>query len=261
MTNIQTNGVTQSVRPLEPQPAAIVVGASSGIGAALVKELAKRGYRVGALARREDKLDELVAGIKGQTLVKAIPHDVTDYEAIPDVFSQLVDELGGLDLIIYAAGVMPNVGPEEYDFEKDRQQVEINLLGAMGWLNLAARRFQITKSGTIIGIGSVAGDRGRKGNPAYHTTKGALATYLESLRNRLADSNVQVTTIKPGFIDTAMLDGVEGTFWVISPERAAELILNAAEKKRQIAYVPFQWRFVMLIIKYIPSFIFRKLSV
>ena len=137
MTNIQTNGVTQSVRPLEPQPAAIVVGASSGIGAALVKELAKRGYRVGALARREDKLDELVAGIKGQTLVKAIPHDVTDYEAIPDVFAQLVDELGGLDLIIYAAGVMPNVGPEEYDFEKDRQQVEINLLGAMGWLNFS----------------------------------------------------------------------------------------------------------------------------
>lgn len=252
-------------RPLEPHPAAIVVGASTGMGAALVKDLAKRGYHVAALARREEKLDELATRIKSnlsiQTKVVTRVHDVTDYAAIPQLFAELTDELGGLDLIVYAAGVMPDVAADEYDFEKDRQQVEINLLGAMAWLNLAARRFQITKNGTIIGIGSVAGDRGRKGNPAYHTTKGALAIYLESLRNRLAEHNVQVTTIKPGFVDTVMLEGVEKTFWVISPEKAAGLILNAAEKKRQVAYVPFQWRFLMLIIQHFPSFIFRKLSV
>ncbi len=251
----------QTSRPLEPTPAAIVVGASSGMGAALVKALAKKGYNVAALARRQDKLDELVNGIKANTIVKAVAHDVSDYDAVPELFSSLVDELGGLDLIIYAAGVMPKVGPDEFDFDKDRQQVEINLLGAMAWLNLAARRFQITQSGTIIGIGSVAGDRGRVGSPVYNTTKGALATYLEALRNRLTRHGVQVTTIKPGFVDTAMLDGVEGTFMVISPEKAADQILRAAERKRQVAYVPFQWRFIMLIIQHIPSFIFRKLSI
>ncbi|MFT5193945.1 MAG: short-subunit dehydrogenase [Cellvibrionaceae bacterium] len=252
-------------RPLEPKPAAIVVGASTGIGAALVKDLAKRGYHVAALARREDKLTELAKKIKAnpsiQTKVITRVHNVTDFDTIPPLFAELVDEMGGLDLILYVAGVMPNVAADEYDFEKDRQQVEVNLLGAMGWLNLAARRFQITKSGTIVGIGSVAGDRGRKGNPAYHTTKGGLAIYLESLRNRLSEHGVCVTTIKPGFVDTVNLEGLEKTFWVISPEKAASLILNAAEKKRQVAYVPFQWRFLMLIIQHIPSFIFRKLSI
>ena len=250
-----------AVRPLEPHPVAIVVGASSGIGAALVKNLAKKGYHVAALARRQDKLDELAQSIKVSTIIKTVQHDVTRFDDIPAAFASIVDELGGLDMIIYAAGVMPNVEPDEYDFAKDQQQVEINLMGAMAWLNLAARRFQIAKRGTIIGIGSVAGDRGRQGNPAYHTTKAALATYLESLRNRLSQHGVQVTTIKPGFVDTIMLEGVEKTFWVISPDQAADLIIRAAEKGRQIAYVPFQWRYLMLIIQHIPSFIFRKLSI
>jgi len=261
----QEENKQSAARPLEPHPAAIVIGASTGIGAALVKNLAKRGYHVAALARREDKLAELVTSIKSnrsiQTKVVARGHDVTDYEAIPPLFADLVDELGGLDMIIYAAGVMPPVALDEFDFGKDRQQVEVNLLGGIAWLNLAARRFQITKSGTIVGIGSVAGDRGRQGSPAYNTTKGALAIYLETLRNRLAKHGVQVTTIKPGFVDTVMLEGVEKTFWVISPEKAADLIVTAAEKKRQVVYVPFQWRFLMLIIQHIPSFIFRKLGI
>ena len=231
------------------------------MGAALVKALAKRGYHVAALARRKDKLDELVGSIQSTSIVEAVVHDAADFDSIPETFATLVDKLGGLDLIVYAAGVMPKVSIEEFDFEKDRQQVEVNLLGAMAWLNLAARRFQITKSGTIIGIGSVAGDRGRVGSPGYNTTKAALATYLEALRNRLTRHNVQVTTIKPGFVDTAMLDGVEGTFMVISPEKAAESILRAAERGKQVAYVPFQWRFIMLIIQHIPSFIFRRLSI
>ena len=231
------------------------------MGAALVKALATKGYHVAALARRQDKLDELVNGIQSTTKIIGIAHDVSDYEAVPELFAKLVDELGGLDLIIYAAGVMPKVEIDEYNFEKDRQQIEVNLLGAMAWLNLAARRFQITKSGTIIGIGSVAGDRGRVGSPVYNTSKAALATYLEALRNRLAKQDVQVTTIKPGFVDTAMLDGVDGTFMVISAEKAAELILRAAERKKAVAYVPFQWRFIMLIIQHIPSFIFRRLSI
>lgn len=261
MTQPEERLTPPAARPLEPHPVAIVVGASSGIGAALVRHLAKKGYHVAALARREEKLAEVAQSVKSQTIVKTIPHDVTNFDQVPAVFANIIDELGGLDMIIYAAGVMPHVEADEYDFEKDRQQVEINLMGGMAWLNLAARRFQIAGKGNIVGIGSVAGDRGRRGNPAYHTTKAALATYLESLRNRLSQHGVQVTTIKPGFVDTVMLEGVESTFWVISPDKAAELIVDAAEKGRPVAYVPFQWRFLMLIIQHIPSFIFRKLSI
>ncbi|MEM9777956.1 MAG: SDR family NAD(P)-dependent oxidoreductase, partial [Chloroflexota bacterium] len=124
MTQSEEVSTQPAARPLEPHPVAIVVGASSGIGAALVKHLAKKGYHVAALARREDKLAELSQSIQSQTIVKTIPHDVTNYDEIPTVFGQIVDELGGLDVIIYAAGVMPSVGPDEYDFDKDQQQVE-----------------------------------------------------------------------------------------------------------------------------------------
>lgn len=245
-------------RPLETKPRAIVVGASSGIGAALVRDLSRRGYRVAALARRAEKLEALAA--ESDNII-AYTHDVTDFESVPDTFRQIVRDLDGLDLIIYNAGVQPNVAGDEYNFEKDRQMMEVNTLGAMAWLNLAALRFDRAGSGIIAGIGSVAGDRGRSAFPGYHTSKAAFSTYLESLRNRIAKKGAQVTTIKPGFVDTPMLENASGTFWVISAETAAKTIVDAIEAGKQTVYVPGRWRLVMLIIRHIPSFIFRRLSI
>lgn len=250
-------------RPLEPQPCALVVGASSGIGAALVRELVRQGYRVAAVARRQAELDTLCQALNtGHPAPRALAyvHDVTAYDDIPDLFQRIVRELGGLHLIIYNAGVMPAVGPNEYDFAKDKWQIEVNLLGAMAWLNQAAVRFQQAGRGRIVGISSVAGDRGRRGNPAYHTSKGALAIYLESLRNRLSQHGVSVTTIKPGFVQTEMLAGVAKTFWVITPQTAAQQIIRAAQRGRATTYVPWQWSLVMLIIRHIPSLIFRRMG-
>lgn len=98
-------------------------------------------------------------------------------------------------------------------------------------------------------------------NPAYHTSKGALSIYLESLRNRLSQFGVTVTTIKPGFVDTVMLANAPKTFWVISPAQAAKNIIESSEKGKQVVYVPGRWALVMLIIRHIPSFIFRRLSI
>src|SRR5690606_26438286 len=102
------------------------------------------------------------------------------------LFEKIFETLGGLTHVYFAAGVMPEVQPDEYNFEKDRTMVNINLLGCVAWLNCAADLFNRLKSGVIVGVGSIAGDRGRKGQPLYNTTKGAQAIYLESLRNRLA---------------------------------------------------------------------------
>ena len=115
--------------------------------------------------------------------------------------------------------------------------------------------------GTIVGIGSVAGDRGRSGNPGYCTSKAAFHTYLEAIRNRVARDGVRVVTIKPGFVDTAMTRGMDGLFWVISPDRAAEIILSKASRGAVTAYVPARWRLVMLVIRSIPSFIFTRLGI
>ena len=139
--------------------------------------------------------------------------------------------------------------------------VEINLIGAMAWLTPVAEMFHSARAGQIVGIGSVAGDRGRVGNPGYNTSKAGLATFLEALRNRLTRDGVHVLTVKPGFIQTDMLKAAHGgTPFVIAPEQAANDIWNAIRKRKQLIYTPARWRWIMLAIGHTPSFIFRKLS-
>ena len=239
---------------------ALVIGASSGIGAALVRRLVSEGCRVAALARREDQLKALAQSSDGDRIIIR-RHDVTQTEEIPSLFQDIARELGGLDLVIYAAGVMHPMAFEEFNTDKDLEMIRTNLEGAIAWLNPAAERFGSLGRGCIVGIGSVAGDRGRSGNPAYGTSKAALHTYLEALRNRVARSGVRVVTIKPGFVDTPMIAGLSGLFWLISPDKAARIILSKAARGVNTAYVPARWRLVMAIIRRIPSFIFRHLKV
>lgn len=262
---------SQAARPpaLRGVPAdrrrAIVVGASSGMGAAIVKQLAREGFRVAALARRADALQALAtecatAASESGGAVFAHAHDVTATAEVPALFERIVRELGGLDLFVFAAGIMPPVGKHEYDTDKDLELLAINLGGCIAWTNAAANTFRTQRSGTIVGISSIAGDRGRKGFPVYATSKAAMDCYLESLRNRLSAEGVHVCTIKPGFIDTEMTRGMDGLFWLISAEEAARRILNAARSRVNVRYVPYRWKWVGLTLKLIPSFIFRKLD-
>ncbi|HSM58603.1 MAG TPA: SDR family NAD(P)-dependent oxidoreductase [Candidatus Sulfomarinibacteraceae bacterium] len=250
-------------RPLEPQGKAIVIGASSGIGAALLQDLVRQGYTVAGLARREDRLNTVVEQanqMAGAQRALAYEHDVTSFDEAPSLFQEIVQDLGGLDLIVYVAGVQPPVAPNEYNFDKDAAMVGVNLLGAMAWLNQAAQRFHETGAGHIVGVSSISGDRGRSAFPGYHTSKGALSIYLESLRNRLSRRGATVTTVKPGFVDTPLLANADKTFWVISPQEAARLIVEAIHDGKQVAYIPGRWRWISLVISNIPSFIFRRLN-
>lgn len=255
---------TFTTQPLHPIRRAIVIGASSGIGAALVQELVRHGYAVAALARRLDELQQVCEEANRHaagTFAVAYQHDVTETDGVPSLFQEIVRALGGLDLVVYVAGIQPAVAPNEYDFEKDATMVQVNLLGAMAWLNQAAERFHHTRQGHIVGVSSVSGDRGRSAFPAYHTSKGALSIYLESLRNRLSRRGVTVTTIKPGFVKTRLLANADNPMWAISPQEAATQIRQAVEAGKQVAYVPARWRWIMLVIIHIPSFIFRRLSI
>ena len=172
--------------PLNPRRRGIIVGASDGIGAALARRLAREGYTLALLARRGDKLESLCAEINqliGESRVRAYVHDVAEHEKAPSLLRRIVADLGGLDLVVFVAGVnYPPGGIDKYNFENDRQMIEVNLIGAMAWLTPVAEMFQSAKAGQIVGIGSVAGDRGRVGNPGYNTSKAGLATYLEALR-------------------------------------------------------------------------------
>lgn len=249
---------------LEPNRA-VVIGASSGIGEAVARRLAARGFRVALVARREAELLRVAAAIRechGEEAALVFPHDVTAYDEVPALFERVVTELGGLDVVVYASGVMPPTAIDEYDFAKDRLMVEVNLMGMIAWLNAAADLFGRLKAGTIVGIGSVAGDRGRAGQPGYNTSKGAQAIFLESLRNRLAPADVRVITIKPGPVDTPLVRHIGSAPFMITADEAARVIVNAiARGVRGTVYVPARWRFIMLIVAHIPSFIYRRIGI
>ena len=174
-------------RPLERVKRAIIVGASSGIGEALALKLAREGYVLALLSRSEDKLQTLCEKINNDTLGQAayFVHDVKLTAEVPELFLKVCAELGGLDLFVYNAGIQFPNDPTVYSTENDLDTFHVNLLGLASWLNLVAIRFQKLQSGHIVVVGSVAGDRGRRGMPAYTASKSGLHTYVEGFRNRL----------------------------------------------------------------------------
>lgn len=236
---------------------AIVVGASSGIGLELVRQLARSGCRVAAIARREDRLQQL-AGEAADQIIPVV-HDVTETQDVERAFLEATAKLGGLDLLIYASGVMPEVGPSEFSIEKDKAIVDVNVTGAMAWMDQAAIRFENTKRGSLVVIGSVAGDRGRVGQPAYNASKAAVATFAEALRNRLSRHGVKVVTIKPGPVQTEMTSHLH-LKGAMPAEEAAALILAKATKNGE-HYLKVTHRIAFFIIRNIPSFLFRKLKI
>ncbi|MCW3061626.1 MAG: Short-chain dehydrogenase of various substrate specificity [Capsulimonas sp.] len=243
---------------------AIVVGASSGIGEAIARRLAAGGCQTALVARRASELNVLrdaLNGEAGSDVAYAYPHDVTNTEEVAALFARITQELGGLDLIVYASGLMPAVGPQEYSTEKDASMIEVNVTGAVAWLNEAASRFGKAKAGTIVGISSVAGERGRTTSPVYGATKAFLNTYLEALRNRIARHGVKVVTVKPGPVKTPMTQGLGKMPFMISVDEAADTILAAAAQGVDVVFVPGKWRLIMTIIRAIPSPIFRYLNI
>jgi short-subunit dehydrogenase len=262
-TYASTSPKPATITPLNPRRRGIIIGASDGLGAELARKLAQEGYSLALLARRQEKLESLCNEIvaKGQ-FARAYVHDVNNYAEAPQLLARIVADLGGLDLVVFVAGVnYPPGGIDKYNFENDRKMIEINLIGAMAWLHPISEMFQSAKAGQIVGIASVAGDRGRVGNPGYNTSKAGLATYLEALRNRITRHGVNVLTVKPGFLKTDMLKAAQGaTPFAVEPSKAADDILKAIKKRKQQIYTPSIWRWIMLVIQHTPSIIFRRLS-
>ncbi|HEV3311391.1 MAG TPA: SDR family NAD(P)-dependent oxidoreductase [Chloroflexota bacterium] len=241
---------------------AVVVGASSGIGEAVARQLAADGTIVTLVARRLDLLESIADSVnegRESEMARVVVADVRDADASDRAFQEVLERGPPLDLIVYSSGIMPKGSREGFPTREDVAAVETNLLGAVVWLNAAARYFQARGHGTIVGIGSIAGDRGRQGNPVYNATKAGLATYLEALRNRLARDGVTVVTIKPGFIRTPLI-GSNRVFPPASPaDVAAADIIRAARAGRRVAYVPGWWWWVAAFIKIVPSPIMERL--
>ncbi|HTR96505.1 MAG TPA: SDR family NAD(P)-dependent oxidoreductase [Candidatus Acidoferrales bacterium] len=242
---------------------AIVVGASSGIGAAIARELAASGAAVALLGRRADELERVAAPLRASARapIVTVVHDVTAVDTVPALFERLVGELGGLDLLVYAAGQQVMAEEGVWDFARDLTMLDVNAAGAIVWTSVAAARFEARRAGTILGLSSIAGERGRRTMPGYTTSKAALTTWLEALRNRVSRSGVNVVTIKPGYVDTALTRDLAFKPMMISAGRAAAIALATARRGGSpSAFVPARWWLVAMMLRHLPSRVFRRLN-
>ena len=159
-----------------------------------------------------------------------------------------------------AYGYLPNQGEAQQDFNEAKMTIDINYTSCVSILEIAARYFEQQKRGFITVISSVAGDRGRQSNYLYGSTKGALSIYLQGLRNRLYPSGVQVLTVKPGFVDTAMTYGQPGMALVAKPEQIARRVVRAIEKGKDTVYTPAFWTLIMFAVRSIPEKVFKRMK-
>lgn len=240
----------------------IILGATSSMARAFARTVAARGDAV-FLAGRD--LEDLNATRHDCTAHGARLAEVLTFDARkPEGFAAIIDRLEREDGLVNAVvfvGSMPEQSAIDADPGLIDGTVTDSFTGPARLLQMIAPLIEARGGGTVVGVGSVAGDRGRIGNYVYGAAKAGFHTYLSGLRNRLNRSGGHVVTVKPGFVDTAMTWGIEGMFLVAAPQKVAEDILKAVEKKRNVIYTPFFWRYIMLIIRSIPEPIFKKMSI
>lgn len=239
---------------------AIVVGASSGIGEALARELAAEGYEVGLCARRTERLKAIGQELPTKAYVATM--DLTDVEDAREGFFELTDAMPAVDLVVLNAGV----GYENRDLEwgPERETIDVNVHGFTALATAALEYFERRtdeaggKDGHLVGVSSVGSVFGNGAAPAYNASKAYVTRYLEGLRYRQADrtADVSITTVEPGFVDTKL---AAGDFWMCSPETAARQIRRAVERDRKHVYVTRRWRVVSWLLRIMPEFLLRRL--
>lgn len=235
---------------------AIIVGASSGIGRELAKILSRNQYAVGVMARRVQLLVELNSEVDEELYVQKI--DVADVESAMETMEKLINEMGGVDLIVISAGtgdINNSLG-----WHLENETIKTNVSGFAALVNVAMHHFTKKGSGHLVGISSVAALRGGRESPAYNASKAFESNYLEGLRQKVRKSGlpITITDIKPGFVNTAMAKG-EGIFWAAEPEKAARQIYRVIKQKKSSAYITRRWRLVAWLIKLLPGFIYERL--
>lgn len=240
----------------------IIAGASSAMARALARALAAEGATLWLLGRDQADLSAMAADceMRGAAGAEAMAWDARDDASFAPVIARAASFDGTVNAAVFV-GSMPPQEQTDADPSLLAGVVQDSLTGPATFLHQLAPLIEARGKGTIVGVGSVAGDRGRIKNYVYGAAKGGFATYLAGLRNRLTRSGGHVVTVKPGFVDTAMTWGLEGMFLVATPDAVAKDILKAVRKKRDTIYTPFFWRYIMLIITHIPERIFKKMSI
>lgn len=238
----------------------LILGALSDIAQATAHRFAQAGHHIIFAARRIERLDAIVRDfeIRYKDKPEAVAFDALDCDGHRHFYEVLSTKP---DVTICVFGALGDQKEEEKDFSKARCILDTNYSGAVSILHVVAADYEMRKAGVIIGVSSVAGERGRQSNYIYGGAKAGVTAFLSGLRNRLYPSGVHVMTVKPGFVRTAMTEGVKlPPLITATPEQVAADIYKAYEKKRDVVYTLWVWRYIMLIIRVIPEFVFKRLK-
>ena len=238
----------------------LIVGANSDIAIATAKHYAKHGYALMLAARNTGALEPLIGdlSIRGAPSVELFELDVTDSSSHKTFFEQLTTPVSG---VLVACGYLGDQTQAQTDQDEFLRIVNTNFVGLAQLINEFANRFEQAGSGFIIGITSVAGDRGRKSNYAYGSAKAGFSAYLAGLRNRLFSAGVHVLEVRPGFVNTKMTEDLDlPPLLTAEAEEVAKAIYQAQTKGKNLIYVKPMWRLIMMVIKNIPETIFKRLN-
>lgn len=238
----------------------LIIGANSAIAEAVAREYATQQCRLYLIARNEQRLTTIANDLKvrGATEVVVDILDADHFSEHEKAIQKVINTLQTIDVALIAHGVLGDQKNLEKDAEATIKNFNTNAVSVISLLTILANQFETQKKGTIAVITSVAGDRGRQSNYVYSSAKAAISCFLQGLRNRLFFFNVNVLDIKPGFVDTPMVAHFKKSALWAQPKDVAKDIVKAIKKKKDILYTPFFWRYIMLIIKHVPEFIFKK---
>jgi len=238
----------------------LLLGASSDIASALATKFASEGYAVQLAARNAQRLQPIRSDLAIRYNCACTLHEF-DAEQ-PATHAAFFSSLPAIpDITISVFGYLGDQVKGESDWSECQRILMVNYTGAVSILNIAANEYAARGAGIIVGISSVAGERGRQSNYLYGSAKAGFTAYLSGLRNRLFHKNVHVLTVQPGFVYTRMTEGMPLPKLLTStPALVANTVFTAIRKKKNVIYVKWFWRWIMLIIKSIPEFMFKKLK-
>jgi short-subunit dehydrogenase len=241
----------------------LITGASSGIGRGLALELARRGAKLGLLARRRELLEELVSeiGSKSQQDVLLLPADVQDQQSMRAAAERLLAAFGPIDVLIANAGIGVTNSAAEFDAAKLAAVINVNVIGAANSVQAVLPEMIARGSGQLVAISSLAAYRGLPKSAGYCASKAAVSAMFESFRMDLQPLGIDVTIIHPGFIRTPLTAGRRARLpWLMECETAVKKILRAVEKRKKSYAFPWQLALLVRLGMIVPDFMYDAIS-
>lgn len=246
-----------------PPQRVFIFGATSAIAIATQRLLCRRGSpHFFLVARHAERLEAVAADLRarGASIVVTAAADLDDTAAHPGLIAQGIEALGGMDLALLAHGVLGDQRAAESSYHATQSVLTTDTLSPISLLTWLGNYCERAHGGTLAVISSVAGDRGRQSNYVYGAGKAALTAFCSGLRNRLDRHGVNVITIKPGFVITPMTAGMKLGPLAATPEKIAEGIVVAIQRRRDVVYLPWFWRILMFVIRSIPESVFKRMK-